>query len=97
MKKLCARWVPHGLTDMQKQGRVKFCQNTLKQFDDKHKKGLKNIITEGETWTYYSDPEIKWMSMQWTRPNQVQPTRVRRPRSVKKSMLIVFLKHTGIV
>jgi [histone H3]-lysine36 N-dimethyltransferase SETMAR len=97
MKKLCARWVPHGLTDLQKQARVEFCQNMLKRFKGKHKRGLKNIITGDETWTYSYNPETKRMSMQWTRPNQVQPTKVRRPRSVKKSMLIVFFNYKSIV
>jgi Transposase (partial DDE domain) len=56
-----------------------------------------HIITGDETWTYYYDSETKRMSMQWTRPNQVQPTKVRRPRSVKKCRLTVFFNHTGIV
>ncbi|OQV19962.1 hypothetical protein BV898_05967 [Hypsibius exemplaris] len=57
---------------------------------------LKRIITEDETWTFYYDPRTKRMSAECIFPRQVRPTVVRRGRSVKKSLLVVFFDYKGI-
>jgi hypothetical protein len=69
----------------------------LKRFDGKHKRGLENIITGGETWTFYYDPENQSNvdAVHASQPTSIN--QVRRPRSIKKSMLIVFFNHAGIV
>ncbi|CAF1086736.1 unnamed protein product [Didymodactylos carnosus] len=52
MRKVTSRWVPHQLTDEQKQERVRLCRENLTKFRGGSWR-LCNIITGGETWIYY--------------------------------------------
>ena len=97
LRKLCAKWVPHGLTATQKEARKVFAADMLSRFSSETPNRLREIVTGDETWAYYHDPETKLMSMEWVRPGQERPTKVRRQRSVKKTMLIVFFDCSGIV
>ena len=52
MKKVTSRWVPHQLTDEQKQQRVKLCRENLAKFQNGSWR-LCDIITGDETWIYH--------------------------------------------
>ena len=69
----------------------------LSRFSSETPNRLREIVTGDETWAYYHDPETKLMSMKWVRPGQERPTKIRRQRSVKKTMFIVFFDCSGIV
>ncbi|OQV19857.1 hypothetical protein BV898_06127 [Hypsibius exemplaris] len=68
----------------------------LEIFIENSEISLKRINTEDETWPYYYDPRTKRMSMELNFPGQARPTVVRRERSVKKSLLVVFFDYKGI-
>lgn len=68
---------------------TKFSKNTDKR--------LKEIVTGDETWAFYYDPLTRMQSMEWVRPNEPRPEKLRRGRSVKKHMLIIFFDCSGIV
>ena len=66
VRKLCSRWIPHNLTEAQKQARVKWSKEMLKKF----KRGrlnlvYNNIVTGDETWIYSYEPESKQQSTVW--------------------------------
>ena len=55
--KVCARWVPHQLTDTQKQLRIQFCRQTLKGVEEGRSRRVSDIITGDEAWFYNFDSE----------------------------------------
>ncbi|UYV79613.1 hypothetical protein LAZ67_18000032 [Cordylochernes scorpioides] len=64
LKRSPAKFVPHLLTNEQKEHRKETCKNMVEMFNsDPH--WLKNVITGYETWVYGYDPEIKRKSSQW--------------------------------
>ncbi|CAF4875489.1 unnamed protein product, partial [Rotaria sp. Silwood1] len=48
LRKVCAPWVPHTLTDDQKQLRVQFCGHSLKRFEEGQSRRVFDIITGDE-------------------------------------------------
>ena len=97
MRKLCARWVPHGLTATQTEARRVFASDMLKRCSTNTTIRLKEIVTGDETWAYYYDPLTRLQSMEWVTPNQPRLSKVRPPRSIRKTMLILFFYHAGVV
>lgn len=73
LRKICARWVPHGLTREQKNARRVFAQGMLDRYSKNTDVRLKEIVTGDETWVYYYDPLTKIQSMEWRGPNQPRP------------------------
>ena len=49
VRKLCARWVPHDLSEEQKRGRVDWCTHMLRKFDGGRPPHVWVIVTEDET------------------------------------------------
>ncbi|GFR77813.1 histone-lysine N-methyltransferase SETMAR [Elysia marginata] len=47
-----SKWVPHLLTDEQKESRVIFSRNFLRRFQTEQNDFLGRIITGDETWVY---------------------------------------------
>ena len=52
MKKITSRWVPHSLSDKNRQDRVRVCQENLAKFKDGEWR-LCDIITGDESWFYW--------------------------------------------
>ena len=59
LRKTCARWVAHTLTDYQKQLRVQFCRYSLKRFEEGRSRRVFDIITGDESCFYHYDRELK--------------------------------------
>ena len=59
LRKVFARWVPHTLTDDQKQLRVQFCRHSLKRFEEGRSRRVFDIITGDESCFYHYDPQLK--------------------------------------
>jgi len=97
LTKRSARWVPHNLTEDQKQARVDWCRFMLQKFNDGASKQVDMIVTGDETWIYDYDPETKQQSAVWQFPDEEPPTKVKRPRSVGKRMVAVFFRKSGLV
>lgn len=97
LRKLCSRWVPHRLTEAQKQERVDFCKRALAKFDRGRAKHVFDIITGDEAWFYYYDPLTKNQSRVWVSEGDPTPTKVRRTRSVGMKMFAIFFRKSGMV
>ena len=97
LKKVSSRWVPHSLTEDQKRSRLEFAQKIVSRYGGEDGKRLKEIVTGDEMWAFYYDPLTKRKSMQWMKKGEPRPTKVRRERSTKKTMYLIFFDYSGIV
>lgn len=77
MLRVCAKFVPHLLTDDQKETPTEISQELLAKANG-HRNFLKSIITEVETWVYGSDVETKIGSPQWVVPSIKKKKKKRR-------------------
>ena len=59
VRKRCARWVLHNLSEEQKRGRVGWCTHVLRKLDGGRSPRIWDIVTGDETWVYQYDPETK--------------------------------------
>ena len=59
LRKVCARWMPHTLTNDQKQLQVQFCRHSLKSLEEGQSPRVFDIITGDEACFYHYDPELK--------------------------------------
>lgn len=97
VRKLCARWIPHLLTEEEKRTRVLWCTNMIAKFHGGASKSVFNILTSDESWIYQYDPETKLQSTVWVFQNEDPPTKVARSRSIGKQMVANFFSITGHV
>ncbi|XP_060603854.1 histone-lysine N-methyltransferase SETMAR-like [Ruditapes philippinarum] len=97
LRKVCARWVPHLLTEDQKKERVRLAKETLKKFKNLNSRKINELITGDETWIYYFEPQRRINNKQWLRKDQARPTIAKRTKSAKKVMYAVFFNSQGPV
>lgn len=97
VRKLCARWIPHKLTDDQKKARVDWCRKMLDKFNNGASNLVYYIVTGDESWIYAYEPERKGQSTVWIFQFEENPTKVTRSRSVAKRMVACFFTKTGHV
>ncbi|UYV83495.1 hypothetical protein LAZ67_23001230 [Cordylochernes scorpioides] len=96
LKRSPAKFVPHLLTNEQKEHRKETCKNRVGMFNsDSH--WLKNLITGDETWVYEYDPETKRQSSQWLEPREQRFKKARVIKSKLKCLLITFFDVKGLV
>ncbi len=90
MRKLCARWVPHILTEEQKEERVEVAEYLLQKYEGCDERRLKEIVTGDETWVHFFDNETKEKNKVWVDKDGKTPTIVRRCVSTEKELYIIF-------
>ena len=73
VRKRCALWVPHSLSEEQKQGRVDWCTHMLRKFDGGRSPRVWDSVTGDETWVYQYYPETKQHSAVWVFPDGNPP------------------------
>ena len=96
MRKLAAKWVPHLLSEEQRQVRVRVCRSHLQRL--RREPGLLNrIVTGDETWCYSFDPLLKSQSAEWHTPNSPRPTKAIRSRAALKLLHCVFFDFQGVL
>ena len=59
LRKICSCWVPHLLTDEQKQSRVRLASQVIEKYDKCDPRCLEEIVTGDETWIYHFQPDSK--------------------------------------
>ena len=59
LRQICVRWVPHLLTDKQKQSRVRLASQVIEKYDKCDPHRLEEIVTGDETWIYHFQPDSK--------------------------------------
>lgn len=93
-----ATWVPHLLTEPQRQRRVDLAMEALAILDNEHEEiHMDHLITEDESWFWLWEPDSKQGSAQWLLADEDRPQLVRQERSVRKAMLVIFFDKIGII
>ena len=59
LRKICAYWVPHLLTDEHKQSRVRLASPVIEKYNKCDPRRLEEIVTGDETWIYHFQPDSK--------------------------------------
>ncbi|MCU7801502.1 MAG: transposase [gamma proteobacterium symbiont of Lucinoma myriamae] len=97
VKKICARWVPHLLTDAQKAMRVQAAKKLLQKYKNCSNKRICELLTGDETWVFYFEPQRRVDNKQWMRKGQERPIIAKRSRSAKKVLYSIFFNSSGPV
>ena len=90
VRKHCALWVPHNLSEEQKRGRVDWCTRMLRKFNRGMSPRVWDIVTGDETWVYQYDLETKKQSAVWVFPDENPPAKVKRNRSASKQKIVCY-------
>ena len=96
LRKVCACFVPHKLTDDQKLLRIQHSKDIIKEAR-KDENFLYNIVTGDKTWCFQYKPKTKRQSAEWKAPDEPPPKKSRLEKLKIKSMLICFHDSKGIV
>ena len=78
LRKICTRWVPHLLTDEQKQSRVRLASQVIEKYDKCDPRRLEEIVTGDETWIYHFQPDSKAKNKVWVSSEVDRPVIARR-------------------
>ena len=86
LHKLCAKWVPHRLSEEHKRNRVELSKQLLKILDG----GYKNIITGDETWIYFFTISNKEANKSWIEKGGEQAANSEDGPKFEKNVLHIF-------
>ena len=92
-RKRYAFWVPHNLSEEQKQDRVHWCTHMLRKCDGGTSPCVWVIVTGEETWVYQYNLETKQQSEVWVFPNENPPVKFKRNGSASKQMIAYSSKN----
>ena len=90
LRKICARWVPHLLTDEQKQNRVRLASQVIEKYDKCDPRRLEEIVTGDETWIFHVQPDSKAKNMVWVSSEGDRPVIVRRCKTSNRMLYAIF-------
>jgi histone-lysine N-methyltransferase SETMAR len=97
MRKICARWIPHNLTEVQMWQRMETARLHLDRYAREGEAFLRRIITMDETWARSYEPELKRQSSEWRRQGSPRQRKFRQEAGHVKVMLIVAYDYEGVL
>ena len=97
LRKICARWVPHLLTDEQKQSRVRLASQVIEKYDKCDPRRLEEIVTSDETWIYHFQADSKAKNKVWVSSERDRPVIVRRCKTSNCMLYALFFDSKGPV
>ena len=86
LRKVCARWISHLLTEEQKAQRRKYARELLKTYKGCNSRVISNLLTGDETWVHMFEPQRRADNKQWKRKDQTRPCIAKRTISSKKDV-----------
>jgi histone-lysine N-methyltransferase SETMAR len=95
--KICARWLPHLLTEEQQQGQVRLASQIIEKFDKCDPRHLKEIVTGDETWIYHFQPFSKAKKKVWVSSEGNRPVIARRCKTSNHILYAIFFDSKGPV
>jgi len=95
-RKRKSRWVPHRLTDENKQRRLNFATAMLKEITSGRLR-LDHIITGDEFWIYHRKIQKAQSNSTWRRADEPPETVVRRGKFEAKTLFCIFFRSTGAI
>jgi len=96
LKKVTSRWVPHTLTEQNRQERVRVCQENLAKFNEGKWRWC-DVITGDESWFYHRQIGSKQSNASWCAEGEPPRTIEKRGRFEPKTMVTVFFRSSGVV
>lgn len=90
VKRLTARWIPHLLTDEQKQQRVETTCELLKLYPKYSKNVFSTFVTGDQAWVHFFEPQRKVNNKIWATKNATRPCVAKRLQRTKKVMYSLF-------
>ena len=97
LRKVCARWVPHLLTEEQKTKCSKCARELLKTYKDCNSRAISNLLTGDETWVHMFEPQRRADHKQWKQKDRKRPCIAKRTTSSKKMLYAIFFYSSGPV
>ena len=97
LRKVCARWVPHLLTEEQKTQSLKCARELLKTYKGCNSRVISNLLTGDETWVHMFEPQKRADNKQWKRKDQKRPCIANRTISWKTMLYAIFFNSSGPV
>jgi histone-lysine N-methyltransferase SETMAR len=97
LKKVCARWIPHLLSDEQKRHRVASAQEMLDIFEGADRGRLTDIVTGDEKWFNFFMMPNKHQNRHWMPHNARRHTILRPGFSTQKRMFTIFFDSSSAV
>ena len=79
LRKVCARWIPHLLTEDHKTHRLKCAQELLKTYKGCNSQVISNLLTGDETWVHMFEPPERDDNKQWKQKDQNAHVLPREP------------------
>ena len=95
LRKICAGWVPHLLTDEQKQSWVRLASQVREIYDKCDPRSLEEIVTGDETWIYHFQPNSK--NKVWVSSEGDRPVIARRCKTSNRMLYAIFSDSKGPV
>ena len=95
--KICAHWVPHLLTDEQKQSRVRLASQVIEKYDKCDPHRLEEIVTGDETWIYPFQPDSKAKNKVWVSSEGDRPVIMRLRKTSNCMLYATFFDSKGPV
>ena len=96
LRKITSRWVPHFLTQKNKDERVRICTENLAKFNNGSWR-LYDVVTGDESWFYLKQVGRKQSNKSWIGKGQNARTVTRQGRFDPKFMFTIFFKRSGVV
>lgn len=97
LRKYTTRWVPHVLSEANKQARLQCCEAALSAYNKQPEAFLKCIITMDETWVFTYEPETVQEAMEWAESKDQVSKRAKLNHGIKKAMLSIWWDYFGVV
>ena len=97
LRKICTRWVPHLLTDEQKQSRVRLASQVIEKYDKCDPRSLEEIVTGDETWIYHFQPDSKAENKVWVSSESDRPVIARHCKTSNRMLYAIFFDLKGPV
>ena len=95
LRKVCARWVPHLLTEEQKTQHLKSARELLKTYKGCKSRVISNLLTGDETWVHMFEPQRRADNKQWKRKDQKRQCIANRTISSKRCCTQFSLIQVG--
>ena len=97
LKKVCARWVPHILTEDEKRQRVLCAQKLIQLLGPYGHKHLEDVIMGDETWIYFYGIPNKRQNKMWVAEDELRPVNERKGFQSRKRLFSIFFNCKGPV
>ena len=95
MRKMSCRFVPHQLTNVQKQNRRDICKQWLDTFHNDSSTALSGLVTGDETILKQYESHDKASSAVWCYENEVPVPQVSNSKWTKRVMVCTFFMRSG--